>query len=273
MRARGLSIRALLYLRSAAWAGLVLTLLALAGCAAPGSLPADAEAQLFTRGLDEIADLYIEPVGSRQLALSAIARVSRLDSELQVRDSVGTGSAGPLALSHGGRDIGLYAMPADTDSRGWGELLATLIAAGKHASPRLAALSQDTTDQVAFDGMTAALDRFSHYERVERCAAAINTSGAASPFIIAAPAATRGGVPPLPVIPAKAGIHSGVDPGLRRYDDGFGSAPAAVQATPWPQGCGCSERLALDAENQTAADRVGFDQGDRHRVAEREDAI
>ena len=158
-----MSIRALLYLRSAAWAGLVLTLLALAGCAAPGSLPADAEAQLFTRGLDEIADLYIEPVGSRQLALSAIARVSRLDSELQVRDGIGTGSAGPLALSHGGRDIGLYAMPADTDSRGWGELLATLIAAGKHASPRLAALSQDTTDQVAFDGMTAALDRFSHY--------------------------------------------------------------------------------------------------------------
>jgi len=162
-RARELPIRALLYLRPAAWAGLVLSLLTLAGCGGQASLPPDAEAQLFARGLDEIADLYIEPVSSRRLTLSAITRLSRLDDELQVRDSVGTGSAGPLALSHGGRDIGLYAMPADADSRAWGELLATLIAAARQASPRLAALSQDTIDQVAFDGMTAALDRFSHY--------------------------------------------------------------------------------------------------------------
>jgi carboxyl-terminal processing protease len=165
-RARGLSIRALLYLRpaaAAARAGLMLSLLALAGCAAQGSLPADGEGQLFARGINEIAEFYIEPVASRRLALSAIARLSRLDGELHVRDSVATGSTGALALSYGGRDVGLYAMPADMDSRDWGELLATLIAAAKQASPRLAALSQDTIDQVAFDGMTAALDRFSHY--------------------------------------------------------------------------------------------------------------
>ncbi len=162
-RARGLPIRALLYLRPTAWVGLFLTLLTLAGCGVQGSPSADAEAQLFARGLDEIVDLYIEPVASRRLALSAIARLSRLDGELHVRDSIATGSGGALALSYGGRDIGLYAMPADTDSRAWGELLATLIAAAKQASPRLAALSQDTIDQVAFDGMITALDRFSHY--------------------------------------------------------------------------------------------------------------
>ena len=165
-RTRGLSIRALLNLRPAAAAvraGLILTLLTLAGCAAQGSLPADADAKLFARGLDEIADLYIEPESSRRLVLSAMARLSRLDAELQVHDSVGTGGAAALLLSYGSRDIGLYPMPADTDSRQWGELLATVIAAAKGASPRLAALSQDTVDQVAFDGMTAALDRFSHY--------------------------------------------------------------------------------------------------------------
>jgi len=159
-------IRALRYLRplvALARAGLILTLLTLAGCAVQGSLPADAEAKLFARGLDEIADLYIEPVSSRRLALSAIVRLSRLDSELQVRESVGAGSAVALALSYGGRDIGLYPMPADTDNREWGELLATINTAAKIASPRLAALSQDTIDQVTFDGMTAALDRFSHY--------------------------------------------------------------------------------------------------------------
>jgi carboxyl-terminal processing protease len=158
-----LSIRALLYLRPAAialWAGLIL---ALAGCAAPGPLPADAEGQLFTRGLDEIADLYIQPISSSRLALSAITRLSRLDGELGVKDSIATGVSGALALSYGGRDIGLYAMPDDTNSRLWGELVAKLIATAKQASPRLAALSQDTIDQTVFDGMTAALDRFSHY--------------------------------------------------------------------------------------------------------------
>jgi carboxyl-terminal processing protease len=165
-RARGSSIRALLNLRpaaAAARAGLMLTLLALAGCAAQDSPPADTEAQLFTRGLAEIAELYIEPVASRRLALSAIVRLTRFDGELHAREGVGSGTADTLALSYGGRDIGLYTMPADTNSRVWGELLATMIAAAKQASPRVAALSQDTIDQIAFDGMTAALDRFSHY--------------------------------------------------------------------------------------------------------------
>jgi carboxyl-terminal processing protease len=165
-RGKGLSIRALLYLRptaGAARAGLVLTLLSLAGCAVQDSLPADAGAKLFARGLDEIADLYIEPVSSRRLVLSAIVRLSRLDGELQVRERAGTGSAAALALSYGGRDIGLYPMPTGMDSREWGELLAMVIATAKATSPRLAALSQDTIDEVVFDGMTAALDRFSHY--------------------------------------------------------------------------------------------------------------
>ena len=160
-QARGLSIRALVYLRpaaAAAWA-----LLTLAGCTVEGSLPAGAGAQLFARGLDEIAALYIEPVSSRRLALSAVARLSRLDGELQVRDRVAIGTAAALALSYGGRDIGLYPMPADTDNREWGEFLAAVITAAKGASPRLAALSQEAIEQVAFDGMTAALDRFSHY--------------------------------------------------------------------------------------------------------------
>jgi carboxyl-terminal processing protease len=167
-----LSIRALLNLRpaaAAAWVGLVLTL---AGCAAPGPLAAGAEGQLFARGLDEIVDLYIEPVSSRRLALSAIARLTRLDGDLGVSEG---GVAGALVLSYGGRGIGVYATPDDMNHREWGALLATLIAAAKDASPRLAALSQDAIDEALFDGMTAPLDRFSHYSapklaRVQRAA-------------------------------------------------------------------------------------------------------
>jgi carboxyl-terminal processing protease len=158
-----LPIRALLDLRPAAvaaWAGLILTLV---GCAGQGPLPADTEGQLFARGLDEIATFYIEPVSNRQLALSGAARLVRLDGELGVNDSVATGAAGVLALSYGGRDIALYPMPADMNSRQWGELVANLVATAQQASPRLAALSPETLDKIVFDGMTGSLDRFSHY--------------------------------------------------------------------------------------------------------------
>ncbi len=156
-------IGALLYLRptvSAASVGLIVTL---AGCAGQGPLPAAADGPLFARGLDNIANFYIEPVSSRRLALSGAARLSRLDGDLGVSDGLGAGAAGVLALSYGGGDIGRYAMPADTNSRDWGELVAKLIATAKEASPRLAALSPETIDEAVFDGMTASLDRFSHY--------------------------------------------------------------------------------------------------------------
>lgn len=144
-------------------AGVVLAVLALTACAGQERLPADAEGQLFARGLDEIAGLYIEPVSSRRLALSGAKRLSRLDNQLTVSDDSGAGVADAVELSYGGRDIGLYAKPAKTNSPEWGELVATLIATAKQASPRLAALPPVTIEKAVFDGMTGALDRFSHY--------------------------------------------------------------------------------------------------------------
>ncbi len=166
-----MSVRALLYLRPGvrsarliAWAGLIVTL---AACAGQGPLPADAGGQLFARGLNEIADLYIEPVTSRRLAVSGAARLSQLDAKLGVSDSFGNGFGGALALAYDGRNIGFFAIPGDTNSREWGALVATLIATAKQASPRLAALPQATIDKAVFDGMTAALDRFSRYSAPE----------------------------------------------------------------------------------------------------------
>ena len=132
----------------------------LASCVDQAPPPAGADGQLFARGFHEIDELYIEPESNRRLALSGLARLFQLDSELGISDGSGTDA---LTLSFGGRDIGVYAVPADTDSRAWGELIAQLIATAQQFSPRLAALSQDTIDQVVFDGMTAVLDRFSHY--------------------------------------------------------------------------------------------------------------
>jgi carboxyl-terminal processing protease len=146
------------------WAGLVASL---AACGGQGPLPGDAGGQLFARGLDEIADLYIEPVTSRRLAISGAARLAQLDGKLGVSDSFGFGTGGALALAYNGRDIGLFAEPPDTSSREWGALIATLIATAKQASPQLAALPQATIEKAVFDGMTGALDRFSRYSAPE----------------------------------------------------------------------------------------------------------
>jgi carboxyl-terminal processing protease len=161
-----LPIRALRYLRPdlrpacvIAWAAFLVTL---AACAGQGSPQADAGGQLFARGLDQIAGLYLEPVTSRRLALSGAARLARLDDKLGVSDGLGA-----VALAYDGRDIGFFATPSDTSSREWGQLIATLIATAKEASPRLAALPQETIDTAVLSGMAAALDRFSHYSAPE----------------------------------------------------------------------------------------------------------
>jgi carboxyl-terminal processing protease len=110
--------------------------------------------------LNDIGEFYIEPVSSRRVALSGVARLARLDNRLAIGDSLASGS---LALSYEDRGLAYYAIPADRDNRAWGALLETIVASAKQASPHLAALPRETVEQAVFDGMTAALDRFSRY--------------------------------------------------------------------------------------------------------------
>ncbi|HLY46806.1 MAG TPA: S41 family peptidase [Stellaceae bacterium] len=153
---------------TAARAGLALALLALAACAGQQTAAIGPEGKLFARGLGDISDLYIQPISSRRLALAGMARLSRLDSQIVVSDSLGNRFADSLSLGYGGRDINFFAAPADNDARGWGALVDTVVAAAKQASPRLAALPQEAIDTAVFTGISSALDRFSHYAPPEQ---------------------------------------------------------------------------------------------------------
>jgi carboxyl-terminal processing protease len=149
------------------WAGPAAVLLGLAACAGQELETGGRGGQLYARGLNEIAELYLEPVSSRRLALAGAMRLARLDNKITVGDSLGTRMSDALTLSYDGHDIGLYAAPSDRDSRQWGELLVNMVNAAKQASPQLAALPQETIDTAVFSGMTTALDRFSHYSPPE----------------------------------------------------------------------------------------------------------
>jgi carboxyl-terminal processing protease len=145
---------------AAAWIGLLAGTTGLAACAGGNSFAGDATGRLFARGLDEITDLYLEPVSSRQLALAGAMRLARLDAQLAVAEG---GSGRMLTLYYRGREAAALPMPADADAREWGALLGQLIAAARRASPVVAAMPADAVDKAVFEGITGALDRFSRY--------------------------------------------------------------------------------------------------------------
>ena len=156
-------------LRSAATlsrASSLVLLVALAACAERQALPSDPVGRLFARGLDEITDLYISPVSSRQLVLAGLARFSRLDHNLSVAETAGPDKT-QIALSYNGREVTAFPVPSHDEPHDWGGLMGRLVSAAKGASPKVAAMSEDEIDKTLFDGITAALDRFSRYAAPE----------------------------------------------------------------------------------------------------------
>src|SRR5215211_5727736 len=89
------------------WAGFLFAAVALAACAggAPDSL--------FARGLDQIGELYIEPVSTRRVALAGLARLSRLDDKLSLGGSGDARLGEALGLVYDSRSIAVYSPPAD----------------------------------------------------------------------------------------------------------------------------------------------------------------
>jgi carboxyl-terminal processing protease len=149
-----------------AQASSLVLLVAFAGCAGRQALPTDPVGRLFARGLDEITDLYISPVSSRQLVLAGAARFSRLDDKLAVAEVPGPKQT-QIVVSYGGREAAVYSIPSDDDPHGWGALMGWLVAAARAASPTVATLPEDRIDKTLFDGITGALDRFSRYAAPE----------------------------------------------------------------------------------------------------------
>ena len=140
----------------------VVLVVALAACAERQALPNDPTGRLFARSLDEITDLYITRVSSRQLVLAGAARLSRLDDKLSVLETPERDKP-RVALAYAGYEMSAYPVPAHDEPHDWGALMGRLAADARAASPTLAALPEEQIDKTVFDGVTGALDRFSRY--------------------------------------------------------------------------------------------------------------
>jgi len=143
-------------------AGSVVLVVALVACAERQALPNDPTGRLFARGLDEITDLYITRVSSRQLVLAGAARLSRLDDKLSVLETPEPDKP-RVALAYAGYEVSAYPVPPRDEPHDWGALMGRLAADARAASPTLAALPEEQIDKTVFDGVTGALDRFSRY--------------------------------------------------------------------------------------------------------------
>ncbi|HJU20649.1 MAG TPA: S41 family peptidase [Stellaceae bacterium] len=149
---------------SATCTGLALGAVLLAGCAqAVPPSPADTRARLFAQALDDVGRFYITPVSDHRLILSGLAGLSRIDGDLSVVETPALGNRTAIALLDRGRQLALYSPPVEGDGAAWGGLVSRAVARAKTASPILAAAPEDRIDEVLFDGLTGALDRFSHY--------------------------------------------------------------------------------------------------------------
>ena len=149
-----------------AWATSFVLLVALTACAERQALPSDPVGRLFARGFDEITDLYISPVSSRQLVLAGAARFSRLDHNFSMAETPGPDRT-QMVLAYNGQEAAAFPVPSRDEPHDWGALMGKLVAAAKAASPTVAALSEDQIDKTLFDGITGALDRFSRYAAPE----------------------------------------------------------------------------------------------------------
>jgi carboxyl-terminal processing protease len=143
----------------------VIATVVLAACTAHETPQDAATHQLFARGIEQITDLYIEPVSGQTLVFVAAKNLAKLDGRLAA-NYAGSGDGHDrdhITLSYDGIAVTNYHVPPDIDGHDGGEVITGLIAAAKRASPKVAALPEETIDRAAFDGMTGILDRFSRY--------------------------------------------------------------------------------------------------------------
>ena len=138
-------------------------LLALAGCGTVGA-PEDASAgRLFARGVEQITDLYIEPISGQKLVFAGAMNLKKLDSRFGVTLGGDIRDRDQLTLTYDGTSLTSYLVPPTIDSRDSGVIVAELIASAKKASSRVAAMQEETINRAVFEGMTGVLDRFSRY--------------------------------------------------------------------------------------------------------------
>jgi carboxyl-terminal processing protease len=140
----------------------------LAGCAGGHEVESGVDSgHLFARGIDQITDLYIEPVSSQKLVVVGAANLTRLDGRLATTFGGDAQHRNQLTLTYDGLVVATFQVPPELGPTDAGDVVVAMIAAAKKASSHIAGMPEEAIDKAVFDGMTGVLDRFSRYSPPE----------------------------------------------------------------------------------------------------------
>jgi len=132
---------------------------ALVACTGGHQVETNADSgNLFAHGIEEITDLYIEPISGQKLVTVGAMNLAKLDQRLGVASG-----ENKVTLTYDGMVVASFSVPPEIGATDAGQTVTALIAAAKKASGHVASLPEDAIDKAVFDGMTGALDRFSRY--------------------------------------------------------------------------------------------------------------
>jgi carboxyl-terminal processing protease len=143
--------------------GPALACVALTACAMHQTTQETTTGELFARGIEEITDLYIEPISGQKIVFVGAKNLTKLDSRLGLSFGGDVRDRNQMSLTYDGMPVATYPVSADIDGNAGGAIIARLIADAKKSSSRVAAMSEEAIDKAVFEGMTGALDRFSRY--------------------------------------------------------------------------------------------------------------
>jgi carboxyl-terminal processing protease len=121
-----------------------------------------AATRLFGTGMQDIHDIFIDPVELDQISVAALQNLSSLDNRVtaQQRDR-------QLALLVDGQPAAFFDTPDAGDIRAWATLTASAVEAGRGVSASLREAPPEALYEAVFDGMTNELDQFSRYSSRE----------------------------------------------------------------------------------------------------------
>ncbi len=148
------------------WAG-ACALLALAACAQVAPT-VDAEysngysREMFDSGFAFINNRYIDTVSLRELSLSGLSGLKRIDARIDVRPA-----GDDFEILYQNRIIDRLEVPGGDVPHEWSETTVDAIAVARRASPTLAKARAETVFKAVFDGILEPLDEFSRYDDAE----------------------------------------------------------------------------------------------------------
>jgi carboxyl-terminal processing protease len=149
--------------------GAVVLVAALGACATGGR---DTETStdtghLFARGVEQITDLFIEPISGQKLVTVGAMNLAKLDQRLGVTVGGDPRFRDQLTLTQDGIVVASFQVSPEISPIDAGQTIAAIIAAAKKASGHIASMPEAAIDKAVFDGMTGTLDRFSRYSSPE----------------------------------------------------------------------------------------------------------